>query len=74
MTRKTPADPVIAYARTLGCDLEWNKKTSHWRVTYQGRYVGTIPTTPSCPHAMLNARTLIRRNIARITEPDDREN
>lgn len=68
MARKTPADPVLQFARDLGCDVEFSKGAMHWRVKYQGRYVGTIASTPSDPRSMLNSRSLIRRNVARIKE------
>jgi len=68
MTRKTPAQPVLKFARDLGCDTAYSRGAGHWKITYQGRYVGTVASTPSDPRSMLNARSLIRRNVNRIKE------
>lgn len=65
MTAKnSAAKPVVAWARELGCDVAQHK--SHWRVTFRGRFVGTIPSTPSDVHSMHNAKTLIRRNVRNL--------
>lgn len=68
MTRKSPATPLLAWAREQGCDITQNRSDQHWRVTYKGRYVGTIALTPSDHRSMLNAKSLMRRNIAKIEQ------
>lgn len=76
--RNAAARPVLEWARSLGCEAVRARGTQHWRVTYQGRYVGTIAGTPSCPRSMLNAKSFIRRNLAAVKaerrrnpEPDE---
>lgn len=65
--RNAAAIPILAWARDeMGCEAV--RTRSHWKVTYQGRFVGTVPSTPSDSHSLLNARTLIRRNINKIRE------
>ena len=65
MTAKnSAAKPVVAWARDLGCEVRQHK--SHWRVTYRGRSVGSIPSTPSDPRSMLNVKTFIRRNVRKL--------
>lgn len=67
MVSKRDATDTIAWARNeLGCDVTWSPGAGHYRVTYQGRYVGTIGSTPGARRAMLNAKSLIRRNVAKI--------
>lgn len=68
MTKKSPAAPLLGWAREQGCDITQNRRDQHWRVHYQGRYVGTIALTPSDHRSMLNAKSLIRRNIALIEQ------
>lgn len=39
----------------------------HWRVELpDGRFVWTLPNTPSCPRALANARTRIRRRLREL--------
>jgi hypothetical protein len=71
MSRSRPAAAdmkrlVIDWATTQGCQAECRK--GHWRITYQGRLVGTIASTPSDSHSILNAKAFIRRNLARIKD------
>lgn len=73
MARKSSADHVLEFARDLGCETTMNPRNQHWRVTYQGRYVGTVAATPSDHRSMLNAKSLIRRNIALIRQEQEQQ-
>jgi hypothetical protein len=50
-----------------------NPGGSHLRVTTAaGAFVGTLPLTPSCPHALLNCRAFIARRVAELSQPPSR--
>ena len=71
MSHKRPARAdmkriVIDWAREEGCEVEL--RGGHYRITYQGRLVGTVASSPSDSRSILNARSFIRRNLARIRE------
>jgi hypothetical protein len=67
VSRRDAAD-TVTWARDQGCEATWSNGAGHWKVTYQGRFVGTIGSTPSARRAMLNAKSLIRRNVAKIRQ------
>lgn len=67
MTRRTAADPVLQWAREQGCETTPTAR-GHYRVTYQGRFVGTVASTPSDQRSMLNAKSFIRRNVNKIRQ------
>lgn len=51
----------------LGCEVVLTRK-SHFKVTYEGKFVGTLAGTPHSEKAGLARLSHIRRNIARIQE------
>jgi hypothetical protein len=57
---------ITEWARQQGCDVQLSR--GHWRITYQGRLVGAIASSPGDPRAVLNARSFLRRNLAKIKE------
>jgi hypothetical protein len=45
-------------------------RNGHWRVELSdGRFVGTVPSSPSDPRSMANCRSHIRRRLAELREP-----
>lgn len=63
---KTDMKAITEWARQQGCDVQLSR--GHWRITYQGRLVGAIASSPGDPRAVLNARSFLRRNLAKIKE------
>jgi hypothetical protein len=63
--RNAAARPVVEWARRLGCEVT-RSRSGHWRVTYHGRFAGTICATPSDRRSQLNDRSFIRRRIRAI--------
>lgn len=59
---------VIDWATAQGCDFEL--KNGHYRITYQGRLLGAVASSPSDSRSILNAKSFIRRNLARIKEAE----
>lgn len=53
---------LIRWARHRGCDVAM-ARSGHYRVTLDGRYVGTIAATPSDRRTLLNDRAFIRRRL-----------
>lgn len=68
MTAKNAASKqAVDFARSLGCEVVL-APSGHYRATYRGRFVGTIPYSPSDYRAVKNSRSFIRRNVRRLTE------
>lgn len=65
MTGSSRSRPVVELALWAGCEVTL-ARSGHYRVTYRGRFVGTIGASPSDHGAALNAKTFIRRNINRL--------
>ena len=57
---------IAQWARDEGYDVVLSR--GHYRITYAGRLVGAIASSPSDPRAYLNAKAFIRRNLAKIKE------
>jgi hypothetical protein len=57
---------VADWVRDQGCEVELSN--GHYRVTYNGRLVGAIASSPSDPRAYLNAKSFIKKNLAKIKE------
>jgi hypothetical protein len=58
---------VVEWARRLGCEVT-RARSGHWKVTYRGRLVGTISSTPSDKRTPLNDKAHIRRNIRKLKQ------
>jgi hypothetical protein len=56
---------LIAWVQRLGCQVA-RARNGHYRVTFGGRYVGTIACTPSDRRTPLNDKARIRRSIRAI--------
>jgi len=65
-SRDAAVRPVLDWAREQGCEVTFAHGSKHWRVTYCGRFVGSVPSTPSDRRSTLNAKSFIRRNLARL--------
>lgn len=68
MTSKNRAQPLLQWISENNCEATPSRDHRRWRVTYHGKYVGTIPAITTDQHAMLNAKSLIRRNIRIIDQ------
>ena len=66
-SRNAAAHPLIRWARSLGCEVE-RTRGSHWRVTYDGKFVCIMAGTPSCSRATKNAKADIRRRVRALEE------
>lgn len=65
MTGSSLSRPVVEWARRLGCEVV-RARSGHYRVTYRGRFVGTISSTPSDKRSPLNDKSAIRRRLKAI--------
>jgi hypothetical protein len=74
MSRTSKSD-FSAYCRELiaaGLVIE-RRRTGHLRVTLpDGKFVGTVPTSPSDPHWLQNNRAYLRKRLAALAEPPTR--
>jgi hypothetical protein len=51
---------LLDAARASGADVR-RTRNGHWQVRVRGGGIVVVPSTPSCPRSVLNARALLRR-------------
>ena len=59
---------VLDWAEQQGCEVEL--RGGHYRVTYKGRLLGAVASSPSDSRSILNAKSFIRRNLGRLKEAE----
>lgn len=67
--RVMPVTSVATFCKALaGAGLHVNPgNRNHLRVTTAaGVFVGTVPSSPSCPHALRNCRAWLARRVTEI--------
>jgi hypothetical protein len=60
--RNAAAHQLVDWARSIGCEVT-RTRSQHWRVRFEGRVVGFIASTPSCPRSLKNSRAQILKHI-----------
>lgn len=66
--RAMPATSVKALRRALtAAGLTVSPGGGHWRVTAGTTFLGTVPATPSDPHALRNCRSWLARRAEELT-------
>ena len=60
---------VLDWAEAEGCEI--GLRGGHYRITYRGRLVGAVAQSPSDHRSILNAKSFLRRNLARLKEADN---
>lgn len=66
--RKMPVTSVAVFRKALasaGLTVEPGRR-NHLRVTAGAVFIGTVPSSPSCPHALLNCRSWLAQRVAEL--------
>lgn len=62
---RSRSTPVVEWARRLGCEAAI-ARSGHWRITWGGRFVAAVSSTPSDRRTVLNERARVARKLREI--------